>query len=128
VERGRYAMPENGGVYYDRQEVRHPAERELSLFHALPGLIRPALDNAPYAGRHLGGIDPDSVTDRQALASRPVLRRSDLTAVQRDAPPFGGLSATPLGRLAKVFASPGPVYDPEGARLDYWRFARAMFA
>ena len=27
-----------------------------------------------------------------------------------------------------MFASPGPIYDPAGARPDYWRFARAMYA
>ena len=33
-------MPETGGTYYDRQEVRDPDERESSIFNALPGLIR----------------------------------------------------------------------------------------
>jgi phenylacetate-CoA ligase len=27
-----------------------------------------------------------------------------------------------------VFASPGPIYEPEGATPDYWRMARALFA
>jgi phenylacetate-CoA ligase len=27
-----------------------------------------------------------------------------------------------------VFASPGPIYEPEGARKDYWRLARAFHA
>jgi phenylacetate-CoA ligase len=27
-----------------------------------------------------------------------------------------------------VFASPGPIYEPEGTRGDYWRMARAMYA
>jgi phenylacetate-CoA ligase len=121
-------MPENGGVFYDRQEVRNPAEREQSLFHALPGLVRHALDNAPFFSRALHGIDPDQVTDRAALARLPVLRKSELMAVQGRALPFGGAAATSPPRLAKIFASPGPIYDPEGTRLDYWRFARAMFA
>jgi phenylacetate-CoA ligase len=121
-------MPENGGTYFDRQEVRNPLEREQALFHALPGLIRHALDNAPFFARHLDGIDPDSVNDRAALARLPVLRKSGLIDLQRGALPFGGLHATPVRRLARIFASPGPIYDPEGARIDYWRFARAMFA
>jgi phenylacetate-CoA ligase len=27
-----------------------------------------------------------------------------------------------------VFASPGPIYEPEGAAADYWRMARALYA
>jgi phenylacetate-CoA ligase len=38
------------------------------------------------------------------------------------------LTAVALGELARVFQSPGPIYDPEGRRADYWRFARALFA
>ena len=121
-------IPERGATYYDRQEVRPPADRERSVLHALPGLIRHALDNAPHLAGRLAGVDPDAVTSREALASLPVLRKSDLTELQRAQPPFGGLNATPLKRLARVFASPGPIYDPEGARGDYWRFARAMYA
>ncbi|MDX6752319.1 AMP-binding protein [Geminicoccaceae bacterium 1502E] len=121
-------MPESGGIYYDRQEVRAAAEREQAMFHALPGLIRHALDNAPFFTRHLAGIDPDEVGDRAALARLPVVRKSDLAEQQQAERPFGGLMATPIGRLARIFASPGPIYDPEGVRHDYWRFARAMFA
>lgn len=121
-------MPESGGVFYDRQEVRKPAEREQAIFHALPGLIRHALDNAPAFARHLGDIDPDQVVDRAALAALPLLRKSDLSARQQAALPFGGFNATPPSRLVRIFASPGPIYDPEGARIDYWRFARALFA
>lgn len=123
------ATPEREGTYFDRQEVRPPAEREQSLLNALPGLIRHALDNAPLAAARLGaGFDPDAVTSRAALAALPVLRKSDLAALQRERPPFGGLNATPPARLGRVFASPGPIYDPEGNRGDYWRFGRALYA
>jgi phenylacetate-CoA ligase len=121
-------MPETGATYYDRQEVRNPGEREMAIFHALPGLLRHALDNAPYFAELLGGIDPDAVTSRAALARLPLTRKSDLSALQARHRPFGRLTATPLPRLARLFASPGPIYDPEGARADYWRFARAMYA
>ncbi len=121
-------IPESGGTYYDRQEVRNPADREQAIFHALPGLIRHALDNAPFFATHLAGVEADAVVDRRTLAALPVLRKSELVVRQHKVLPFGGLTATPLGRLARVFASPGPTYDPEGSRLDYWRFARALFA
>jgi phenylacetate-CoA ligase len=121
-------MPETGGTYFDRQEVRNPADREASMFHALPGLIRHALDNAPYFGDRLAQVEPDAIASRADLARLPVLRKSELTELQTRHRPFGRLNATPLARLAHIFASPGPIYDPEGARTDYWRFARAMYA
>lgn len=121
-------MPENSVTYYDRQEVRNAADRERSIFHALPGLLRHAIDNSAHYAASLKGIDPDQVTDRAALARLPVLRKAELIELQQSQRPFGGLTATPASRLARIFASPGPIYDPEGARLDYWRFARAMFA
>ena len=121
-------MRENSATFYDRQEVRDPADRERSLFHALPGFLRHALDNAPFFVGHLGTLEPDAVGNRAELARLPVLRKSDLGELQTSRPPFGGLTATPLSRLAHIFASPGPIFDPEGTRPDYWRFARAMYA
>ena len=43
-------------------------------------------------------------------------------------PPLGGLNATPVEKLAKLFISPGPIYDPEGRGKDWWRTARGLFA
>jgi phenylacetate-CoA ligase len=121
-------MPETGGTYYDRQEVRDAEEREVSIFHALPGLIRHALDNAPLFAELLAGVEPDAIVSRADLARLPLLRKSELSELQARHPPFGRLTATPVARLARLFASPGPIYDPEGPRTDYWRFARAMYA
>ena len=38
------------------------------------------------------------------------------------------MTAAPVSALRRVFVSPGPIYEPEGRRPDYWRFARALFA
>jgi len=48
--------------------------------------------------------------------------------LQTGAPPFGGLGATPVSDLARVFGSPGPIFEPESHRDDYWRIARALYA
>jgi len=48
--------------------------------------------------------------------------------LQKAAPPFGGLNVTAASTLRRIFASPGPIYDPEGERQDYWRMARALYA
>lgn len=121
-------MAEAGFAYYDQLEVRDPAQRVSDALAALPGLLRHAIAHAPASAAHLDGVDPDAVTSLEALARLPILRKSALIERQRAAPPLGGLNATPLERLAKVFASPGPIFEPESTRPDHWRMARAMFA
>ena len=121
-------MVESGGEFYDRQEVREPEQRAAQMFTALPGLIRHAIDNAPGMAAHLHGVDAAAVTTPEALAELPVLRKAELFEKQAADPPFGGLAATPVSRLSRVFISPGPIAEPESVRTDYWRFARAMFA
>ena len=114
--------------FFDKLETRDPGEREREQFAALRRQIAHAQKNAPYFARLLAGVDPESVTDGTALARLPVTRKSDLTGLQKSAPPFAGMTALAPGALAHVFASPGPVFDPEGRRSDYWRIARAMHA
>ncbi|MEO8006457.1 MAG: AMP-binding protein, partial [Betaproteobacteria bacterium] len=105
-----------------------PEQRERAQFAALSGQVRHAQANTVYFGQLLRNIDADSVVDRAALAKLPVTRKSDLIALQRQSPPFAGMTAVPTGALGRVFSSPGPIYDPQGARADFWRFGRALFA
>ena len=114
--------------YYDDLETREPEVRERALFAALPGQIAHARANAPYFARVLKDIEANEVCDRKALAKLPVTRKSDLIALQKEAPPFAGMTAVATGALGRVFSSPGPIYDPQGARGDFWRMGRALFA
>jgi phenylacetate-CoA ligase len=83
---------------------------------------------APGWKRILEGVDPGAVTSRAALAALPITRKADLKTLQRGLMPFGGLAATPLGELARLYMSPGPIFDPEGKGQDWWRFGRPMYA
>jgi phenylacetate-CoA ligase len=114
--------------YYDRLETRSPRTREKGLMAALPGLIAHAKRRAPGFARILKEVAPGEIDSRKALAKLPITRKSDLGALQKDLPPLGGLNATPVEKLAKLFVSPGPVYDPEGRGKDWWRTARGLFA
>ncbi len=111
----------------DSLETRPPAERERDLMARLPGLIARA-QSAPGWARILDGVDAARVDSRAALARLPVTRKADLQRLQREAHPFGGLTSTATRDLARVFMSPGPIYDPEGRGADWWRFARPMYA
>jgi phenylacetate-CoA ligase len=114
--------------HYDSLETRDPAAREKALLSALSAQIAHAKKNAPGFSRILADIDPEAVSSRAALARLPVTRKSDLAELQKLEPPLGGLNATPLNKLAKIFVSPGPVYEPQGASPNWWRSARALFA
>ena len=118
--------------FLDELETRDPEERERRQFAALSEQVAHATRAAPAFAELLAGVDPAAVTDRAALARLPVIRKSELMERQKGGPeahrPFGGLTAVETGRLARIFASPGPIYDPDGRRGDWWRMARALWA
>jgi len=114
--------------YYDKLETRAPGAREKALMRALPKLVAHAQKNAPGWGRILKGVKASSINSRKALAQLPVTRKSDLGELQKAMPPLGGLNATPVEKLGRLFISPGPVYDPEGRGDNWWRSARGLFA
>jgi phenylacetate-CoA ligase len=113
--------------HYDPLETRSADEREADLFARLPDILRTAMAAPAYAER-LAGIDPAGIIDRTALAKFPVLRKSDLPALHKTSPPFGGFVAGKTGAFARLFTSPGPIFEPEPAHTDPWRGARALFA
>jgi phenylacetate-CoA ligase len=113
--------------HYDTRETREPAVREADLFARLPDVLRKAMAAPAYAER-LMGIDPASIANRAALARLPVLRKSELPPLHKAAPPFGGFVADAPGSFARLFTSPGPIFEPEGRQDDPWRGARALFA
>jgi len=114
--------------FYDALETRSPAEREAALLAALPKQVAHAKAEAPGFARILAGVDPAAVNSRAALAKLPVTRKSDLGELQKAVRPLGGLNATPVEKLAKLYVSPGPIYEPEGHAKDWWRTGRGLYA
>lgn len=114
-------------AHYDARETREQAAREAELFARLPEVLRSAMAAPAYAER-LKGVDPAAVTSRAALAGLPVLRKSELPALHKASTPFGGFVAAAPGSFARLFTSPGPIFEPEGRQADPWRGARALFA
>jgi len=115
-------------THYDALETRDPEARERDIFGRLPMQVAHAKARAPAFARSLAGVDPRAVTSREELAKLPVIRKGELLDLQQGTRPFGGLAASGYGEIARVFASPGPIYEPEGRAPDWWRLARALFA
>ncbi|MBK1683286.1 phenylacetate--CoA ligase family protein [Rhodoferax fermentans] len=120
--------------FFDALETRDPADREADLLQMLPLQVAHAKLASPALAEILQDVDPAQVSSRAALARLPVTRKHELLEKQlksRSAQGnvFGGFSVESFGlRMPRVFASPGPIYEPEGTARDYWRMARAMFA
>ena len=119
-------------AFYDALETRPPAQREAELMAALPAQIAHAQQHAPAFAELLQGVDASQVNSRAALAQLPVTRKSELLDRQAALRPqhiFGGFNAIGVGAgMPRLFASPGPIYEPESRRTDYWRMARALYA
>ena len=116
------------GDFYDKLEIRDPEQREAEQFAELRGLIALAKDKAPYWQRVLAEVEAGDIDSRDALSSLPVTRKSDLMEVQAAAPPFGGMTIVPVGEFRRVFRSPGPICEPMGAKPDWFRGARSLYA
>jgi phenylacetate-CoA ligase len=112
--------------HFDARETRNPTDRESDLCARLPALIEAALA-VPAWRRQLGEVDPRAIDSRAALARLPVLRKGALIGMQKAQPPFAGLVPS-LAPFARLFTSPGPIYEPEGLQDDPWRAGRGAFA
>src|SRR5688500_4469784 len=105
--------------FYDDLETRSAEARAADMAVALPRLSAHALAAAPARAEHLGPVDAAGVVDAAALARLPVLRKSALVEAQRARPPFGGYAAGRPADFARVFQSPGPIYEPGGGGPDW---------
>ena len=123
--------------FYDSLEARGTTEREAALMQALPVQIANAQKNSLAFATILKNIDASQVNTREALAALPVTRKHELLHLQeaaRAANPaqshiFGGFNTQVFGPATpRMFASPGPIYEPEGKAVDYWRMARSIYA
>ena len=120
--------------FFDALETRDPTQREAAHMAALPAHVARAQQTSRAWGDILAGIDAASINTRAALAQLPITRKSQLLARQQasraagqDA--FGGFAALRCGpAMPRLYASPGTIYEPEGAAPDYWRTGRALYA
>lgn len=116
------------GDFYSASEGADPELREAELFSKLMRALGAAKLEQPYWADRLRDIDPASIDSREALQALPLLRKAEISDLQKSSPPFGGLNATAPGTMARLFMSPGPIFEPEGFGADWWGAARALHA
>jgi phenylacetate-CoA ligase len=130
-------MTASDDEFFDALETRAPELREAALMSALRTQVAHAQLHAPAFAASLAGVDAAAIADRASLAALPVLRKATLLERQQAAGSpdvFGGHAAIGWGtrpdaeRARRVYASPGPIYEPEAAGTDVWRMARGLHA
>lgn len=80
----------------------------------LRALVAFAYDAAPAVRAKLdgAGVAPVELRGVADLERLPVTTKDELVRLQAEDPPFGGFCTRPLGELAHIFVSPGPIYEP----------------
>ena len=120
----------SSGLYNPELEAMSTDRRRTYYAERLRASVKHAYDHSPHFRRRMEDADltPAAIRQVHDLTRLPVLKKSTLPQLQRQAPPFGGLLATPLSEVSRIYQSPGPIYEPEGRGPDYWRMARAFYA
>ncbi|PLX99485.1 MAG: AMP-dependent synthetase [Desulfuromonas sp.] len=113
---------------YDTLETRSAEERTQQQFAQLGEVLAQAISQSPYYVELLADFADIKQVDGEILAAMPLTRKSELLALQREQLPFGRLARLAPPTLKRVFASPGPIYEPETSTPDCWRMARALYA
>ena len=126
----RARIDRTGGFYDPAMETMTPADRRQFVRDRLRETVQYAAKQTQHLSNRLeaAGLTLEQLTEPDNLFRLPPLRKRDLPSLQGQWPPFGGLVAVPPHTLRRIFSSPGPIYDPEGALPDFWRMARAMHA
>ena len=101
---------------------------EAEKFAALRERLRALAPLSAALARQLQGVEIDSLRSPADLARIPLLRKSDLPAMQRAAPPFAGIAAAAPGRFKRLFLSPGPIFEAQDFGDDPWGCAPALRA
>jgi phenylacetate-CoA ligase len=111
-------------------EKQDAEARHAFLSERLRSTVAHAFEHAPRVRRVLAkaGLSPREVGGLVDLARLPITRKDALPGLQAEEPPFGGLLGVPVGQLARVFLSPGPIFDPQGVAADFWRFRHGLAA
>ena len=107
------AMPEHLRRPRDPRSARRAS---AICWRALPRAGRAREDERARLRAHPRRTSIPREVDLARRARRGCRSRASPTskALQAEIRPLGGLNATPVEKLAKIFVSPGPIYEPEG--------------
>ena len=119
----------NQGFYDERAERMGRAERAAFKEKEALRILRYAYEHAPGYRKYLDerGAHPEAVRNIGDFSSIPVLKKNRMPELHSQNPPFGGFLAVPVENLKRIYVSPGPLYDPEGRKEDYWGLRKCLY-
>lgn len=115
--------------FYDAAKETMPTkERERFLNEELRAIVEYAYHQAPAVKEKMdrAGVTPDQIKTIKDLEKLPITKKDEFTELQKQNPPFGGFLAVPDTK--EIFASPGPIYEPEIPEVQYIAAAKALYA
>ncbi|MBN2439208.1 MAG: phenylacetate--CoA ligase family protein [Deltaproteobacteria bacterium] len=117
------------GFYDERAERMGRAERASFQEKEALRILRYAYENAPGYRKFLDerGAHPEAVRNIGDFSKIPVLKKNRMPELHGQNPPFGGFLAVPVEKLKRIYVSPGPLYDPEGWKEDYWGLRKCLY-
>ncbi|MBI5419376.1 MAG: AMP-binding protein [Deltaproteobacteria bacterium] len=122
-------MERSPGFLNEALERKSWDEQQAERAERLREIVAHAYAHAPAVRRKLqeAGLTPGDIRGIEDLARIPVTPKARMVELQRANPPFGGFLAVPLGEVRRIFRSPGPIYDPQGAD-EGWGWEEALAA
>jgi phenylacetate-CoA ligase len=117
------------GHYHPDLEILPTEVRAQYLGRRLHEIAMHAYDHAPAMRDKFdqAGLKPEGLKSARDLERLPITEKTDLIKLQKNDPPFGGLVAVPLRELRRIFASPGPIYEPYEMVYEDDRWSQAFF-
>lgn len=110
--------------FFDRAiETETPQARLARLEGRLRATMALASAKAPRLRRTMeaANIGPAEIQTLGDLQKLPITLKDDLGKLQGEQGPLGGLNVTEVASLKRLYASPGPIFVPQGAAQDFWR-------
>ncbi len=119
----------NSGYYQKDLETMVRKDRMSRKEDGVLKIFKYAYENAKGYKRFIDGtgFDTEKVKTIDDFAKVPVLKKNRMPDFHHNDLPFGGFLAVPVESLKRIYVSPGPIYDPEGRKDDYWGLKKCLY-
>lgn len=119
----------NSGFYNETAEKMSRPERAALKEKEVLRTLNYAYKNAPGYKKFLeqNSVNPNDIKNIEDFGKLPVLKKNKMPEFHHNNPPFGGFLAVPVEQLKRIYVSPGPIYDPEGRKEDYWGLRKCVY-
>jgi phenylacetate-CoA ligase len=114
--------------FFDKLETMSHSERQKYLDKKLAEKISYSYQHAPAVKQLFdkAGVNPKDIRTIKDLEKLPITRKTDLLEMQKANLPYGGVLASPIEDVERVFVSPGPIYEIQPSSSKW--FAKSLWA